>query len=102
MGVAERGISKLALRPVAGDVGIVKKFEDRLVWLIVLWGNRASPVVLGCAGSSLRPPFAKPRLWDPVPNAATVRGGNVDCGLGGTELDDSSCSGEKLATTNAG
>lgn len=36
---SERGISKLTPRRETGDVGIVKEFGDRVVWLIVLRGN---------------------------------------------------------------
>lgn len=100
-----RGISKLTLRPEAGDVGKVRKFEDLPLWLIVSESNRVFPGDVGCAESlcrSFRPPCAKPRLQDPVPGAPVLIGEDLDCRLGDTELGDTSCSEEKSDITSAG
>ena len=100
-----RGISKLKLRPEAGDVGKVRKFGDPPLWLIVSESIRVFPVDVGCAESlcrSFRPPSAKPRLRDPVPGAPALIGEDLECRLGDTEPGDPSRSEEKSDITSAG
>ena len=103
----ERRISKLTLRPEAGDVGKVKKFWDFPSWLIVSGGNRTLSADIGCVGSLGRWPRPPPelRLRDPVKTVfgtPPLRGEDLDRGLGDTELDDSSCSGDKSGIASAG
>jgi len=94
-----RGMSKLTLRPEAGDVGEAKKFVDRPCSLIAS---------VGCAESLarwIRPPFAKLRGRDPAPTvlgAPPLRGEDLERRLGDTELDDLSCPGDKSDITSAG
>ena len=101
-------MSKLMLRPEAGDVGKVKKFGDRPFWVIVSGVNRAWSADPGCTGSFAWPPrlpSAKPRLRDPVlmiQGAPPLRGEDLDRELWDTELDDSSCSGDKSGIASVG
>ena len=94
-----RGMSKLTLRPEAGDVGEAKKFGDRSCSLIAS---------VGCAESLarwFRPPFVRPVVRDPVPTvlgAPPLRGEDLDRKLGDTELDDSPRSGDNSDITSAG
>lgn len=107
----EREMSKLTLRPEAGDVVEVKKcgdsdFPSRLI--VVTGGNRDLVAEVGWAeplGSSFWPLPAKSKLRVPALNvlgAPPLRGEDLDRGLGDTELDDSSCSGERSDITSAG
>ena len=96
-------MSTLTLRPEASDVGRVRKFGVLPALLIISEGNRIFRAGTGSFCWSFRPPSAKPILRDPVLDAPTLgRDENLDCGLGDTELDDSSRSVEKSDITSAG
>lgn len=105
----ERGISKLTLRPEAGDVVEVKMCGDGPFRLIVVTGGnrdltdgfgRAEPLPRSFQLLSAKSRPRAPALR--VLCAPPLRGEDPDRGLGDTELGDSSRSGERSDITSAG